>query len=527
MLSRLLALGLALAAVLPAGASGTGPVEAPPVPGSWSKVGTLAEGPTTHDHVTGWDTGVVWARPYPLDHPVVFTSPDGVEWRPSTPPGLTEVWGVAGYGDAGYVLGSTAHDVVVWRTTDGVAWQPFGLGTGSTDGVRPSFGLAAGPRGVLVVAVNADTPGLFQWHSRDGTTWGTARVVDQARWAEGPVVVAATPVGFLVGVGRVLLASPDGARWTDLGFGEGRIRLVAGSRSTAVVFTRPDEGEAVTTAWYLRDGRWRPARVDPGTLPEPGVVPARRRAVHTVLNWRDGFLAGGTAYDPVRSVGVAWTSADGSSWQRIPTRAGGVAGARSIDALATSGDRALAFGREAERDAVWAGVGPSRRPPATSAPVPVPEPGQPQVYDPWRTVEAVPRATGECASESYAIGRPDAYRCFVVDTIHDICLAHPSKPVVACVHAGEVVVVGLDAPLPERTAVVGEVRPWRVELASGDVCTAVRGPRPELGGHDLQMVCGPGSARKYLWALQDDGTALTSTEPTGPLERTEVRAVYR
>jgi len=92
-----------------------------------------------------------------------------------------------------------------------------------------------------------------------------------------------------------------------------------------VVFTFPGDPPREPIAWYRRGGTWRSAPIDPGRLPDAGVVPAGQRLVNAVRNWGTGFIAIGdtSGDDGMEPVGMVWYSADGSSWTRMPVHDNG------------------------------------------------------------------------------------------------------------------------------------------------------------------------------------------------------------
>ncbi|MEU5694925.1 hypothetical protein [Actinosynnema sp. NPDC020468] len=530
-----------LVVVLVLAAASAGPAEPVSAPRpDWTRLGELAE-PPPNPWSAGWDDGYLLAAGVPGAELRVLTSEDGLKWRSAPPEGITVVIDAAGYGDAGYLLGSTADDIVLWRTEDGVAWQAFPLGTGPATEVAelPVFALAAGPRGVLVVGSGPVVQGVHRWYSPDGRSFDTIRAVSDLDGLV-PSHLVATPRGFLLSIGDSVLSSPDGAAWTDLDLGSEEVLASAGTATDEVAVTGLLTGG--TTTWYRRGGRWRTASVDPGALPDLGVVPADKRETTEVLRWGSGFVAVGRAQDLERDVGVAWTSADGSWWQRIPLHGNGLDGATSLDRIIVGGRGVLLFGTEgvdsSTRTVVWrADPPPVERtaPPPARAPA---DPLDPERFDAWAGIPPRPTAEGSCVAPSYVARRPDAYQCQVGDRLLDPCVLGPrptdprdpawATPLVACVALGSTLVVRTGLPLPVVHAVVAVPHPWRLELAGGDICTeTVDRVRPESA--ERSYACVSGATATYLWEPDSapHRTALTSTDGTEPTTPTTVTALYR
>lgn len=323
----------------------------------------------------GWDNGLLLAasRDNVGDNGrqfIVYTSKDGRDWRETTPegatgPGLLPYRMTAGYGAAGYLLGWGAQGLTVWRTENGEQWEAIPLATDDLDSTSPSelaTSITAGPRGVLVVGADYSgrTDGIHVWHSADGRTFDAmTRITAPADAKLSPTGAAeATSSGFVLtlriglttgDLGQILLTSEDGARWQDITAGLSRTLLVShmsGNASTVVAFAfQPGpETPSEPLTWYRRDGAWHPAKVDPGRLPDAGVVPASQRIITAVRNWGAGFIAIGYSInaDSREDVGLVWYSADGAEWTRMPVRDNGFDTAdRLMDVAATKENTVL------------------------------------------------------------------------------------------------------------------------------------------------------------------------------------------
>ncbi|MGW6446281.1 hypothetical protein [Lentzea sp. NPDC055074] len=279
--------------------------------------------------------------------PALHTSADGENWREVTAlAGVRQfAWGgaAAGHGDHGYVLGNGNQGPTV-LTSDGGVWSRMPLPDARVS--EEGTSISAGPRGVVVVAFGkrSQVDGLRVWHSSDGVTFGKPVLVPVPGLytSERPVVVA-TDRGFLIhrfsGTGNpnsvLLFESADGRTWTDV---SAQIRTPPNLRFSAlyaaqhngavtVVFGRlfsTVENQAVDgeglAAYYRRDGdmTWTEASVEPGRMPDAGVVPRVERDVYQVVPWQQGFMALGAT-----GALAVWTSEDGAKWKKTPVRENG------------------------------------------------------------------------------------------------------------------------------------------------------------------------------------------------------------
>lgn len=221
-----------------------------------------------------------------LDWEITFRASSGDDRTPTMCPRF-----VAAMGDGLVALAQER----IWRSDDGIAWyelDPAGLRGVWTSRGEELMDLAAGPAGMVVIGRVMNTYDSIVAFSDDGLTW--SRVDLPAR--EEAVVWDATPWrdGFVV-VGR------DGQ--PDQG----------GSPSGP--YTHP--GIGTPAAWTSTDGlAWREAEVE-GDSVKAGVL-------SQVLAGSGGLLAIGNdtgvdaQYDEIDALGVgAWSSSDGTSWERI------------------------------------------------------------------------------------------------------------------------------------------------------------------------------------------------------------------
>ncbi|MEU4516282.1 hypothetical protein AB0G05_42900 [Nonomuraea wenchangensis] len=353
------------------------PFEAP----RWVKLpptGVIATG--VLQTVAGWDGGLLLVTDTANEFGV-FTSKDGHAWRAAAPKGMIGLAAglgrmVAGYGAAGYLLGWTSRGPTVWRTEDGGRWETIPLKLSNLkleSRVDLKLTITAGPRGVMVVGSDNYVPpryhGVYVWHSPDGRSFNPMTQVPSRIDKVPPIAVAeATPNGFLMAMsdsnGQMLLSSENGVRWQDITAGLAQIRGIAhvsGNVSTVVVFTYdplPGASPGEPLAWYRRDGTWHAATMDPGRLPDAGVVPADERRVNKVGNWGTGFIALGNTLggDGRETAGLVWYSADGSAWTRMPVRDNGFDTAAQLMDIAVSRGKAVLVGYPAsnsKKPLIW------------------------------------------------------------------------------------------------------------------------------------------------------------------------------
>ncbi|WP_143230633.1 hypothetical protein [Actinosynnema sp. ALI-1.44] len=366
MLTRL----VLVAALLLAGACTTNPVPSPsgtsaspgqPKPGDlpkWIKSSHGVPVELGRGQRAGWDGGLLVA-----DDGTVRTSKDGREWRVVSPEGVVaavagEGHTVAGYGSSGYFLAWSDRGLTVWRTEDGQRWHavpldPGGLKIESRE--RLKVEITAGPRGVLVVGVDNFHPpsyqGVYVWMSTDGQSFGSMTKITKPDEETGLSVDAvATSSGFLMVAAQTVLSSVDGTRWQDVTAGlpdTGGFLHVSGNASTVVLFARKPNSEAqLPQAWYRRDGVWRQAKLDPGRLPDAGVVPADEVVVTAMRDWGSGFIAVGHTYggEGREEAGLVWYSADGSGWTRMPVRDNEFHTVLGFDDVTVSRNKAVLLG---------------------------------------------------------------------------------------------------------------------------------------------------------------------------------------
>ncbi|WP_189226569.1 hypothetical protein [Saccharothrix coeruleofusca] len=539
--------GLALAALLLAAC--TAAPEPAPRPPRWTKVATDLPEDVTVTHVAGWDGGLVAAAGF--DQPVAFASDNGERWWPAAPDGLTQVIGVAGHGGNGYLLGLRAGGAAVWRTDDGRRWESTPL-----EGAFPedtALAVAAGPRGVVVAgygpwdATSSSRQDVRTWHSRDGREFDRTSVLELGE-LDGlmPPQLTATSDGFLLqdvwGLDTPFLhGSRNGLDWHDLsqGLPKGALVVAAGAGGTTVALTREgDPALAVELgAWYRRAGEnWRSGSIDLGELPDVGALPRSQQEARDVRPWGDGFIAVGSAMDAYAGTGAVWISADGVTWRKEPVRDNGFDTASEFTAIAATAGSVFLFGTRRSDDAgvvLWRAPAPPVTPTTTTTPHGPPT----RVVDFALTGQELHSTEqGRCAAPSRITARDDAWSCRVMESDFDPCFSSPDEPGRAFCPTGQDngLAVELTAPLPARTPAPPDAprRPWLLELATGEVCTATthEGYQP-VDGLALSMICADGGAGGYVWGEVDTSgstwIARFSHDEHGPAEPTAVITAYR
>lgn len=285
--------------------------------------------------VVAW-TGLEWSDPVvPFPHepgagwPGISTSIDDITW-----------WNDGYIGVGGIAAGGTCSEAAFFRSADGLQWEITHRATSGADRTPtmcPRF-------------IGIDEDGLIAlgqeriWRSSDGINWSeldptglrelwTSRgeeLVDMAVSTAGMIVIGKPMNAY----DSIVAFSADGVVWSriDLPAREQAIAWdVTAWRDRLVIVGRdgrPDEGGSPTepyihpgvgapAAWMSTDGRsWTQADVE-GDAVKAGVlskVVAGSGGLMAIGNDRDV----NTQYEEINELGVmAWSSADGSTWQRI------------------------------------------------------------------------------------------------------------------------------------------------------------------------------------------------------------------
>jgi hypothetical protein len=317
-------------------------------------------------------------------------SPDGGSWRRTSPPGLDlngPIADLAGSEIGVFLLGTMANksSPTVWKYADGNWGNPVQIDTtpGNVfDGADKPTGtavtgaqdwtVAAGAAGVLVASKGPN--GLTLWLSSDGTSFSGRQLELKGPdvSSDAPIHASATSNGFIVTIGdHVVTIAADGTprETTVVGLPpETVINGVAvhGDRMVAFGLSRTklrpgDPGydpdvEVIEGNDRYTNGSWcapvptdsltlRPAEVDPGQLPDAGVVARGSHFPITVSEYVDGFLLAGSA----AGVGGVWHSSDGCAWTKQPVNANGFDRVSSLVGIASKNEAVLLLGNREGR----------------------------------------------------------------------------------------------------------------------------------------------------------------------------------
>ena len=320
--------------------------------------------------------------------PSLFASTNGQSWVSTAPRGymsLADDQPLASHGREIYLLGSedtNGQRAAVWTSSDTRHWAgPFAL-PGSVGGSL--VGVAAGPRGIIAVALNGNDsyftsnllpmPTGYQiWFSRDGRSYSPPiTLLVKHPPASQFVSLLATPAGFDMLAGGLLIKSADGRNWrVDAPVGvtlDAAMGLLSYRINETIVIAQNRLG-----GWYQETStprrqagdfssyglsavcpdnncsvsypplvpRWnRMTHFDFGRLPDIGVT--KSQAIYAVTPVRNGFVAAGWAAYPY--VGAVWTSQDGRRWTKAATKKNSFEDAQQFSYAASSNSRVLLIG---------------------------------------------------------------------------------------------------------------------------------------------------------------------------------------
>ena len=107
---------------------------------------------------------------WPICEPVVWSSPDGLEWALTSStvggPGAY-VYDLAVRDDRFMAVGGEGGEAVVWTSEDGVTWDPIDFDLGSAD----IFSVDGGEVGWAILGRDTETSSPVGWTSADGRCW--------------------------------------------------------------------------------------------------------------------------------------------------------------------------------------------------------------------------------------------------------------------------------------------------------------------------------------------------------------------
>ncbi|MGZ4170285.1 MAG: hypothetical protein ACXVRN_02855 [Solirubrobacteraceae bacterium] len=122
-------------------------------------------------------------------------------------------------------------------------------------------------------------------------------------------------------------------------------------------------------------------------------------------------------------------------------------------------------------------------------------------------VRATPQFGGSCATGSFLVAGPSAFRCTSATHIYDPCYLDPKastmeRSVMVCVTAPwsrNVLRLRVRGPLSGGAAAAPTGPPWALRLASGRLCLLVGGAASIVGGQRMNYACG----ERYLFGVPD------------------------
>ena len=244
----------------------------------------------------------------------------------------------------GCVGDSFACEATVWTSADGSSWERSPASEATDIGGRVSTGgstldgmvdVAAGTPGIVAIGSDAQ---LIEWEamswlSEDGGATWTRSAVQEERAAPGPTGLDFPRLNGVVWTGDQFLVV--GEDWSDW---DGDLATLGRSRSRAAVWTSPD---GRSWARVAHDDVF-----DTGGFLDTGEEPVAGGMTEVVAGPR-GLVAVGRICPPGASTcePAAWTSSDGTAWQRaagMPTITG------TIDSVAASENGYVAVGSVCE-----------------------------------------------------------------------------------------------------------------------------------------------------------------------------------
>lgn len=268
----------------------------------------------------------------PPSSPIAYRSADGRTWSPE--PGFpadedAAALAVAADADREVVVGRRSTAGAAWVKARGAAWRAVqgGPSLEPPPGGTAELRAVATWRGRFIAAgsrdADADTRSAAAWTSPDGLAWDPA--------APGPPFEDAAAYGVAASDDRVVIVgertatepaqavawvSDDGTTWTRLespAFADGTMRAVTWT-GTAFVAVGYGVADDRAMAWVSPDGStWT-------TQPTSPALENHGKAIRllAVATGNGTLLGAGWKSDAGNGSGVVWTSADGTSWDRLP-----------------------------------------------------------------------------------------------------------------------------------------------------------------------------------------------------------------
>ncbi len=361
---------------------------------AWTQVEVLGEQNPTITAV-GW-TAIGFVAAGPADNatpggaPVVLQlSQDGAHWQTLTSKSIPQAmpYGIAALSGRIVVVGGSANPASAFVLVSGGAATPVGsqpawsqvMSTGAAnallrdgDTMMSAIPFSSG----YVVAGNADNgQSAVIWHTSDGVTW--QRLDNGPSFTSSQMTALVAIPGGILALGTAshldslcaggaasncnpvfpirLWTSSDGRTWQELpesataAFGRATLGPIAAGPGGLVLFGMhvPVSASSPSTPmeWTSADGRIWQAQTQFGLAFPKGFV-------NDLAHIANGFVAVGTdtASGPTRTVGAAWTSADGTTW----TAAGAPPTSQEVVRLLTCAGGLFAVGITGGSKTFWA-----------------------------------------------------------------------------------------------------------------------------------------------------------------------------
>jgi hypothetical protein len=197
--------------------------------------------------------------------------------------------------------------VLMWRSSDGLTWQPLSAAELAPFSRVSVASIASGPKGLAAFGLHdplGSPAGTFDsvvFHSTDGLHWSSAAFPDQNTSSGMPVEqVVATANGFVAVGESAPWYSTDGLKWTQARMPAGSTVYAryAAAGSAGIVATSFELSPTPYAMWVSADGRtWKTALTSPYTV-------------------GSSWIAGdGDQILVISGPSVYW-SADGKAWHR-------------------------------------------------------------------------------------------------------------------------------------------------------------------------------------------------------------------
>jgi Protein kinase domain len=243
---------------------------------------------------------------------------------------------------------------LVYTSSDGVTWRPAVGGIAQDLAGVVAVAAAAGPRGYVIVG-KLITPGGGcvgdDWWSPDLASWTRAQAVNDVTGSSQVLAVAADPHGF-ISVGShdgepAMWTTSNGRTWATI-----MLSLPRGASSAVLQQVAVSGDREAALGQQVKAGRTVPfaeVSTDGGRWwhQVPFGSPGPDTAFTALIAGSGGFTAAAQYGQPGQPHAAAWTSTTGAAWTRAQTPALAGAAASELAALAASGSTATGIGMTA------------------------------------------------------------------------------------------------------------------------------------------------------------------------------------